>query len=129
MSGVSFTDILQCVLEGVTAAMQSKEPSSRMAFSLKCMCLFQITRNTTPMYRTPEMVDLYSNFPIGEKQDIWVRLRCGGARATLPVGAQGALRHRVQPAVLLVFPPDLSYGWPQPPSFVFFSHCFHKSHL
>ncbi|KAM6034448.1 cyclin-G-associated kinase isoform 2-T2 [Chlamydotis macqueenii] len=31
----------------------------------------KITRNTTPMYRTPEMVDLYSNFPIGEKQDIW----------------------------------------------------------
>ncbi|XP_010113826.1 PREDICTED: cyclin-G-associated kinase [Chlamydotis macqueenii] len=31
----------------------------------------EITRNTTPMYRTPEMVDLYSNFPIGEKQDIW----------------------------------------------------------
>lgn len=26
------------------------------------------------MYRTPEIVDLYSNFPIGEKQDIWVRL-------------------------------------------------------
>ncbi|XP_030873403.1 cyclin-G-associated kinase-like, partial [Leptonychotes weddellii] len=23
------------------------------------------------MYRTPEIVDLYSNFPIGEKQDIW----------------------------------------------------------
>lgn len=36
-------------------------------------CLLQITRNTTPMYRTPEMIDLYSNFPIGEKQDIWVR--------------------------------------------------------
>uniref|UniRef100_A0A8C9NDN3 Cyclin G associated kinase n=1 Tax=Serinus canaria TaxID=9135 RepID=A0A8C9NDN3_SERCA len=31
----------------------------------------KITRNTTPMYRTPEMIDLYSNFPIGEKQDIW----------------------------------------------------------
>ncbi|NXF06969.1 GAK kinase, partial [Smithornis capensis] len=31
----------------------------------------EITRNTTPMYRTPEMIDLYSNFPIGEKQDIW----------------------------------------------------------
>lgn len=39
----------------------------------KKFCLLQITRNTTPMYRTPEMVDLYSNFPIGEKQDIWVR--------------------------------------------------------
>ncbi|XP_060093038.1 cyclin-G-associated kinase isoform X3 [Heteronotia binoei] len=31
----------------------------------------EITRNTTPMYRTPEIVDLYSNFPIDEKQDIW----------------------------------------------------------
>ncbi|NXL51362.1 GAK kinase, partial [Podilymbus podiceps] len=31
----------------------------------------EITRNTTPMYRTPEMIDLYSNFPIGEKQDVW----------------------------------------------------------
>ncbi|NXB75147.1 GAK kinase, partial [Donacobius atricapilla] len=31
----------------------------------------EITRNTTPMYRTPEMIDLYSDFPIGEKQDIW----------------------------------------------------------
>ncbi|KAI2533344.1 GAK isoform 3, partial [Pan troglodytes] len=28
----------------------------------------EITRNTTPMYRTPEIIDLYSNFPIGEKQ-------------------------------------------------------------
>lgn len=35
------------------------------------VCL-QITRNTTPAYRTPEMIDLYSNFPINEKQDIWV---------------------------------------------------------
>ncbi|XP_063770345.1 cyclin-G-associated kinase isoform X2 [Pseudophryne corroboree] len=31
----------------------------------------EMTRNTTPMYRTPEIIDLYSNFPIGEKQDIW----------------------------------------------------------
>ncbi|KAM5338996.1 cyclin-G-associated kinase isoform 2-T2 [Glossophaga mutica] len=31
----------------------------------------EVTRNTTPMYRTPEIVDLYSNFPISEKQDIW----------------------------------------------------------
>ncbi|KAM9328931.1 cyclin-G-associated kinase [Gastrophryne carolinensis] len=31
----------------------------------------EVTRNTTPMYRTPEIIDLYSNFPIGEKQDIW----------------------------------------------------------
>ncbi|XP_056430940.1 cyclin-G-associated kinase isoform X1 [Hyla sarda] len=31
----------------------------------------EMVRNTTPMYRTPEIIDLYSNFPIGEKQDIW----------------------------------------------------------
>uniref|UniRef100_A0A4W3HGE6 Cyclin-G-associated kinase n=1 Tax=Callorhinchus milii TaxID=7868 RepID=A0A4W3HGE6_CALMI len=31
----------------------------------------EITRNTTPMYRTPEIIDLYSNYPINEKQDIW----------------------------------------------------------
>ena len=24
------------------------------------------------MYRTPEMLDLYQNFPINEQQDIWV---------------------------------------------------------
>ncbi|XP_029457666.1 LOW QUALITY PROTEIN: cyclin-G-associated kinase [Rhinatrema bivittatum] len=31
----------------------------------------EMTRNTTPIYRTPEIIDLYSNFPIDEKQDIW----------------------------------------------------------
>ncbi|XP_012671426.1 cyclin-G-associated kinase isoform X2 [Clupea harengus] len=31
----------------------------------------EITRNTTPAYRTPEMIDMYSNFPINDKQDIW----------------------------------------------------------
>jgi hypothetical protein len=34
--------------------------------------LFQMQRNTTPMYRAPEMVDLYSNYPITVKSDIWV---------------------------------------------------------
>lgn len=37
------------------------------------------------MYRTPEIVDLYSNFPISEKQDIWVR-------PTPCVWLQGGLR-------------------------------------
>ena len=31
----------------------------------------QIQRNTTPMYRAPEMIDLYSNKPVNEKADIW----------------------------------------------------------
>ena len=32
----------------------------------------QITKNTTPMYRAPEMLDLYQNFSICEASDIWV---------------------------------------------------------
>lgn len=40
------------------------------------------------MYRTPEIVDLYSNFPIGEKQDIWVRrLAPGPGQPDWPLGA------------------------------------------
>ena len=27
------------------------------------------------MYRSPEMIDLYSNNPITEKADIWVRVK------------------------------------------------------
>ncbi len=39
---------------------------------LSSKCHFpQINRNTTPMYRSPEMVDLYSNCPVNQKADIW----------------------------------------------------------
>ncbi|XP_065069454.1 cyclin-G-associated kinase-like [Rhopilema esculentum] len=31
----------------------------------------EIQKNTTPMYRAPEMVDLYSNHPITTKADVW----------------------------------------------------------
>ena len=34
---------------------------------------FQIAKHTTPMYRAPEMLDLYQNYPINELSDIWVR--------------------------------------------------------
>ena len=37
--------------------------------------VLQVNRNTTPMYRSPEMIDLYSNSPITEKADIWVSER------------------------------------------------------
>lgn len=73
------------------------------------------------MYRTPEIVDLYSNFPIGEKQDIWVRLRRWGAWAVLPVSTWEALGHSFLPAHSAPFPPVFL-----PPSFspsiVFKSH-------
>lgn len=32
-----------------------------------------ITRFTTPHFRSPEMVDLYSNLPLDERVDVWVR--------------------------------------------------------
>lgn len=28
-------------------------------------------RHTTPMYRPPEILDLYSNYPINQAMDIW----------------------------------------------------------
>lgn len=34
----------------------------------------QLAKNTTPMYRAPEMLDLYQNYPINEQSDIWVRI-------------------------------------------------------
>ena len=34
--------------------------------------ILQLQRNTTPMYRAPEMVDLYNNYPIDQRTDIWV---------------------------------------------------------
>ncbi|NXP04911.1 GAK kinase, partial [Thinocorus orbignyianus] len=46
-------------------------PDYNWSAQKRAMVEEEITRNTTPMYRTPEMIDLYSNFPVGEKQDIW----------------------------------------------------------
>lgn len=31
----------------------------------------QVQRNTTPMYRAPECLDTYSNYPIDHRIDIW----------------------------------------------------------
>jgi AP2-associated kinase len=33
-----------------------------------------IERNTTMVYRAPEMLDLYGEKPVTEKVDVWVRL-------------------------------------------------------
>lgn len=32
---------------------------------------FQLASITTPMYRCPEQLDLWSNYPIGPKSDVW----------------------------------------------------------
>ncbi|XP_047422304.1 cyclin-G-associated kinase isoform X2 [Sciurus carolinensis] len=54
-----------------SATTISHYPDYSWSAQRRAMVEEEITRNTTPMYRTPEIVDLYSNFPIGEKQDIW----------------------------------------------------------
>ncbi|XP_007671016.1 cyclin-G-associated kinase isoform X2 [Ornithorhynchus anatinus] len=54
-----------------SATTVSHYPDYSWTAQKRAMVEEEITRNTTPMYRTPEIIDLYSNFPIGEKQDIW----------------------------------------------------------
>lgn len=54
-----------------SATTVSHYPDYSWTAQKRSMVEDEITRNTTPAYRTPEMIDLYSNFPINEKQDIW----------------------------------------------------------
>ncbi|XP_014388952.1 PREDICTED: cyclin-G-associated kinase [Myotis brandtii] len=54
-----------------SATTVSHAPDYSWSAQRRALVEEEVTRNTTPMYRTPEIVDLYSNFPIGEKQDIW----------------------------------------------------------
>ncbi|XP_049742474.1 cyclin-G-associated kinase isoform X1 [Elephas maximus indicus] len=54
-----------------SATTVSHYPDYSWSAQKRAMVEEEITRNTTPMYRTPEIIDLYSNFPISEKQDIW----------------------------------------------------------
>uniref|UniRef100_A0A8P4G1L8 Cyclin-G-associated kinase n=1 Tax=Dicentrarchus labrax TaxID=13489 RepID=A0A8P4G1L8_DICLA len=54
-----------------SATTVSHYPDYSWSAQKRSMVEDEITRNTTPAYRTPEMIDLYSNFPINEKQDIW----------------------------------------------------------
>ncbi|XP_061760721.1 cyclin-G-associated kinase [Nerophis ophidion] len=54
-----------------SATTVSHYPDYSWSAQKRSMVEDEITRNTTPAYRTPEMIDLYSNYPINEKQDIW----------------------------------------------------------
>ena len=67
----SYDELQHCV----TAEFEIKLSNFFTIFNfLLLLFSFQIQRNTTPMYRAPEMVDLYSNMPVTEKADIWVSL-------------------------------------------------------
>ncbi|XP_032241526.2 cyclin-G-associated kinase isoform X2 [Nematostella vectensis] len=86
----------------------------------------EIQRNTTPMYRAPEMVDLYSNLPVTEKADIWAlgcvlfylcfmehpfedsaKLRIINAKYTIPeMDREYTMYHDLINSTLVVHPED-----------------------
>lgn len=62
--------IVQSFIDHFSVCLPHKEPTYMYSIP-------QIQRNTTPMYRSPEMIDLYSNSPVNEKADIWVSKQTG----------------------------------------------------
>nr|XP_039272755.1 cyclin-G-associated kinase-like [Styela clava] len=54
-----------------SATTKAHYPDRSWTANQRSMVEDEITENTTPMYRTPEMIDMYSNYPINEMQDIW----------------------------------------------------------
>ncbi|XP_074640546.1 cyclin-G-associated kinase-like isoform X2 [Tubulanus polymorphus] len=54
-----------------SATTKTHEPDHSWSSIRRSMVEDEIARNTTPMYRAPEMLDLYQNFPINQAVDIW----------------------------------------------------------
>ncbi|KAH9489463.1 hypothetical protein Btru_046281 [Bulinus truncatus] len=54
-----------------SATVQSHYPDSSWSAIKRSLVEDEITKNTTPMYRAPEMLDLYQNYPINQACDIW----------------------------------------------------------
>lgn len=54
-----------------SATTSSHKPDHTWTALKRAQVEDEILSNTTPMYRTPEMIDMYSNYPINEMQDIW----------------------------------------------------------
>ncbi|KAI8787018.1 cyclin-G-associated kinase isoform X1 [Biomphalaria glabrata] len=54
-----------------SATTQTHNPDSSWSAIQRSLVEDEITKNTTPMYRAPEMLDLYQNYPINQACDIW----------------------------------------------------------
>ncbi|RUS92097.1 hypothetical protein EGW08_000121 [Elysia chlorotica] len=54
-----------------SATTDSHYPDTSWSAIQRSLVEDEIAKNTTPMYRAPEMLDLYQNFPINEACDIW----------------------------------------------------------
>ncbi|KAJ8305794.1 hypothetical protein KUTeg_016339 [Tegillarca granosa] len=54
-----------------SATTQTYFPDNSWSAMKRSLVEDEMTKNTTPMYRTPEMLDLYQNYPICEALDVW----------------------------------------------------------
>ncbi|KAL8622464.1 hypothetical protein ACOMHN_034129 [Nucella lapillus] len=54
-----------------SATTDTHYPDSSWSAIQRSLVEDELTKNTTPMYRAPEMLDLYQNFPINQALDIW----------------------------------------------------------
>lgn len=54
-----------------SATMEKIYPTQDWSMSKRTIIEEQIAQKTTPMYRAPEMLDLWSNHPIDEHSDLW----------------------------------------------------------
>ncbi|XP_076440781.1 cyclin-G-associated kinase-like [Babylonia areolata] len=54
-----------------SATTETHYPDSSWSAIQRSLVEDELTKNTTPMYRAPEMLDLYQNFPINQALDIW----------------------------------------------------------
>ncbi|XP_038056283.1 cyclin-G-associated kinase-like isoform X2 [Patiria miniata] len=54
-----------------SATTKSYHPDETWTSLKRSLLEDELAHHTTPMYRTPEMLDLYSNYPIDEGMDIW----------------------------------------------------------
>ncbi|XP_071477251.1 cyclin-G-associated kinase-like [Diadema antillarum] len=54
-----------------SSTTKSYQPDDTWSSLKRSMLEDELARHTTPMYRTPEMLDLYQNFPINHAMDVW----------------------------------------------------------
>lgn len=54
-----------------SATMEKFYPTPDWTMAKRTLVEEQIAAKTTPMYRAPEMLDLWSNYPIDERVDMW----------------------------------------------------------
>ncbi|KAG1682522.1 Cyclin-G-associated kinase [Nymphon striatum] len=108
-----------------SATTDAHYPDSSWTAIRRSLVEDEIMKNTTPMYRTPEMLDTYFNYPINEAVDIWAlgcvlyilcyvehpfedsaKLRIMNANYKLPNDSQYSLLHDLIRGMFQINPND-----------------------